>query len=100
MLAVHVLPAATWLAPLRRAWFPALADLGRPDHVALTFDDGPAPESTPRFLDALDALGVRATFFLVGDSACRHRRLAAAIAGQGHGLRPALCRRGAARLWA
>jgi len=83
-LAGHVLPAATWLPGLRRSWFPVLAGIGNPGHVALTFDDGPDPASTPLFLDALDALGVRGTFFLVGDSACRHRRLAAEIAARGH----------------
>ena len=34
--------------------------------VALTFDDGPDPESTPRVLDRLDDLGLRATFFVLG----------------------------------
>ncbi|HEY0697964.1 MAG TPA: polysaccharide deacetylase family protein, partial [Micromonospora sp.] len=35
--------------------------------VALTFDDGPAPQWTPMVLDALDAAGAPATFFLVGE---------------------------------
>lgn len=39
--------------------------------VALTFDDGP-DEHTPKYLDMLDRLNVRATFFLVG-SACEDR---------------------------
>ena len=86
LLAGQVLPAATWLPRLRRTLFPALAGLGVPGHVALTFDDGPDPASTPRFLDALDALGTRATFFLVGESARRHRRLAASVAARGHEL--------------
>jgi peptidoglycan/xylan/chitin deacetylase (PgdA/CDA1 family) len=34
--------------------------------VALTFDDGPQP-LTPQYLDALEALGVPATFFVMGD---------------------------------
>ena len=85
-LAGHVLPAATWLPRLRRAWFPALDGIGFPDHVALTFDDGPDPSSTPRFLDALDALDVRATFFVLGESVSRHPRLTAAIADRGHEL--------------
>ena len=34
--------------------------------VALTFDDGPSPQFTPRILAALTRLRVRATFFLVG----------------------------------
>ena len=37
--------------------------------VALTFDDGPDPEITPRMLDLLRERGVRATFFLVGAKA-------------------------------
>jgi peptidoglycan/xylan/chitin deacetylase (PgdA/CDA1 family) len=85
-LAGHVLPAATWLPPVRRTWFPRLAGMGTPSHVALTFDDGPDPSSTPLFLDALDALGVRATFFLLGESSRRHRRLATSIAERGHEL--------------
>ena len=84
--AVHVGPAATWLPGLRRAWFPALAGIGRPDHVALTFDDGPDPVSTPRFLDALEVLGVPATFFVVGQEVRRHPRLASQIAERGHEL--------------
>ncbi len=86
VLAGHVLPAATWLPGLRRTWFPVLAGIGAPGHVALTFDDGPDPASTPLFLDALDALGVRGTFFLLGDSTRRHRRLAGEIADRGHEL--------------
>ncbi len=34
--------------------------------IALTFDDGPHPDSTLRLLDVLEQRGVRATFFLVG----------------------------------
>ena len=34
--------------------------------VALTFDDGPSPQYTPRILAALTKLRVRATFFVIG----------------------------------
>ncbi len=34
--------------------------------IALTFDDGPNPVTTPRILDILDAYHVPATFFVVG----------------------------------
>lgn len=34
--------------------------------VALTIDDGPHPEWTPRILDLLDRYDVRATFFVIG----------------------------------
>lgn len=35
--------------------------------IALTFNDGPDPNRTPRILDVLKASGVRATFFHVGE---------------------------------
>lgn len=37
-----------------------------PGRVALTFDDGPSAEHTPRLLDLLDEAGLAATFFVVG----------------------------------
>lgn len=52
--------------------------------VALTFDDGPDPEMTPRVLDQLRERGVRATFFLVGAKAERHPELVRRIAAEGH----------------
>lgn len=36
--------------------------------VALTYDDGPNPQITPRLLALLQSKGARATFFLLGDS--------------------------------
>ncbi|MFG2951654.1 polysaccharide deacetylase family protein [Streptomyces adustus] len=84
--AAHIGPAATWLPGLRHRFFPGLAGLGRPDHIALTFDDGPDPASTPCFLEALDDLGVRATFFLLGESAVRYPQLVREMAERGHEL--------------
>jgi peptidoglycan/xylan/chitin deacetylase (PgdA/CDA1 family) len=43
--------------------------------VALTFDDGPAPNWTPRFLDVLAEAGVPATFFMVGQNVRDHAGL-------------------------
>ncbi|WP_081952480.1 polysaccharide deacetylase family protein [Kitasatospora phosalacinea] len=47
--------------------------------LALTFDDGPHPDSTPALLDALTAAGHRATFFLCGAQAERHPELVRAL---------------------
>ena len=48
--------------------YPQTLALG--DHeVVLTFDDGPAPSTTPKVLDALEAQCVQATFFLIGRNA-------------------------------
>nr|WP_237305161.1 polysaccharide deacetylase family protein [Streptomyces qaidamensis] len=84
--AAHIVPAVTWIPAVRRCCFPRLAGMGRPDHVALTFDDGPDPASTPLFLDALDALGVKATFFLLGSSVVQHPSLALETVRRGHEL--------------
>ena len=54
--------------------------------VALTFDDGPHPEITPRVLDALAAAGARATFFMVGENALRHPGLVRRVLAEGHAL--------------
>jgi peptidoglycan-N-acetylglucosamine deacetylase len=55
----------------------------RPE-LALTFDDGPSPKTTPRVLAELAKSGVRATFFLVGRKALAHPELVREIARAGH----------------
>lgn len=52
--------------------------------VALTFDDGPDPDFTPRILDTLARGGARATFFVVGSRAQRHPEILRAIADGQH----------------
>lgn len=81
--AVHAAPAATWLPVVRRR-FPRLSGVGAADHVALTFDDGPDPRSTPQFLAELRRLGCSATFFLLGEMLERHPDLGRRIVTDGH----------------
>lgn len=52
--------------------------------IALTFDDGPHPDFTPKFLALLASKKVRATFFLLGPNAEKHPELVKAIAEAGH----------------
>ena len=52
--------------------------------VCLTFDDGPHPENTPRLLDHLKELGVRATFFVIGQRAERYPEIVRRMATEGH----------------
>jgi peptidoglycan-N-acetylglucosamine deacetylase len=80
----HAGPGLSAVGPLRRLLLPRLAGIGRTAHVALTFDDGPDPASTPAFLDLLAARDVHATFFLLGSMADRAPSLAAEIAAAGH----------------
>lgn len=54
--------------------------------VAITFDDGPHPENTPRVLDLLDAAGARASFFCLGSLVERHASLAREIVRRGHSI--------------
>ncbi|GIG61360.1 hypothetical protein Lfu02_57320 [Longispora fulva] len=60
---------------------------GLPDRtVALTFEDGPDPEWTPRILDALARHHAHATFFVVGARVDEHPELVRRILAEGHEL--------------
>jgi peptidoglycan-N-acetylglucosamine deacetylase len=80
----HALPAALFWPPLRRRLTPGLAGVGAPGHIALTFDDGPNPVSTPLFLRELDKHGIRATFFLLGNELVDQPALVREMAAAGH----------------
>lgn len=54
--------------------------------VALTFDDGPSPEETPRILDALGHHGVRATFFVTVGRALRWPGVVRRAKAEGHAI--------------
>jgi peptidoglycan-N-acetylglucosamine deacetylase len=54
--------------------------------AALTFDDGPDPELTPRILEVLAEHGVQATFNVMGWNALRHPDLVRAVVAAGHEL--------------
>ncbi len=54
--------------------------------AALTFDDGPDPDSTPVLLEILKKYKVRATFFLIGKAAKRYPNLLHKIAVEGHAI--------------
>ncbi|CAN5590691.1 polysaccharide deacetylase family protein [soil metagenome] len=86
LAALQWLPAVTSIAPLRRAALPRLAGHGREDHVALTYDDGPHPVSTPLFLDLLQQHGQVATFFLLGAHVEENAALVRRMVDQGHEL--------------
>jgi peptidoglycan/xylan/chitin deacetylase (PgdA/CDA1 family) len=54
--------------------------------LAITFDDGPHPQNTPRLLDILKQRGIKATFFVVGQNALEYPDLLKRIAAEGHEL--------------
>lgn len=52
--------------------------------IAMTFDDGPHPDFTPRLLDMLKERHIKATFFLVGRSVVTYPQIVKRIADEGH----------------
>jgi len=81
LAAASLWPRSTWVGANLSA-LPAAA--ARRGEVALTFDDGPDPDVTPRVLDLLDGHGARATFFCIGERVQAHPEIAAEIARRGH----------------
>lgn len=57
-----------------------------PLRAALTFDDGPDPVWTPRVLDTLRRVDVRATFFLIAPLALAHPHIVSSMREAGHGV--------------
>lgn len=86
--ASHAMMATAGLWPRSALLGPNLTRL--PHHVgaqiAITIDDGPDPDITPRVLDLLDRYGARATFFCIGEAAQRHPRIVEAIVAGGHAV--------------
>ncbi|QVN11629.1 polysaccharide deacetylase family protein [Burkholderia sp. LAS2] len=81
LTAAGLWPRSTLLGP---NWTRLPAGAGR--RIALTIDDGPDPDVTPRVLDLLDRYDARATFFCIGDLARRHPHWIEAIVARGHAV--------------
>jgi len=81
--ALGLWPRSTWLG--RNITHLPRESAGRRE-IALTIDDGPEPEVTPRVLDILEAHGCRASFFCIAERARVHPELCREIARRGHGV--------------
>jgi cellulose synthase/poly-beta-1,6-N-acetylglucosamine synthase-like glycosyltransferase/peptidoglycan/xylan/chitin deacetylase (PgdA/CDA1 family) len=55
-----------------------------PKKVALSFDDGPDPEWTPKILDVLKKYNVKGTFFMIGETASDNAGLVRRLYREGH----------------
>ncbi len=53
-------------------------------YIALTFDDGPHPQNTPRLLDILAKRNVKATFYVIGRSVNLHPGVLRRTVAEGH----------------
>ena len=92
-LRAAMLPLAAYaliccLVPFFPQWSWYLPVVSRGDRnvaaVAVTFDDGPDPRTTPALLRLLERHAVKATFFLLGRRAARNPDLVTAIITAGH----------------
>ncbi len=88
LFANHLVLAANSLWPQSPFLGPTLSrlpeDAVRRGEVALTFDDGPDPEVTPRVLDLLDQFDARGSFFCIGRRVAAHPEIVREIARRGH----------------
>jgi peptidoglycan/xylan/chitin deacetylase (PgdA/CDA1 family) len=86
----HLALTATGLWPRSQGLGPNWVRLpeaaARANRIAVTIDDGPDPDVTPRVLDLLDRHGARATFFCIGEKATRHADLCREIVQRGHAV--------------
>jgi peptidoglycan/xylan/chitin deacetylase (PgdA/CDA1 family) len=53
-------------------------------YIAMTFDDGPSAENTPRLLEMLKQRNIKATFFLIGQNVAANPDLVRRILADGH----------------
>jgi peptidoglycan/xylan/chitin deacetylase (PgdA/CDA1 family) len=83
LTAVGLWPRSNWLGP---NWTRLPAVAAARHEIALTFDDGPDPLTTPQVLDMLDRYGVHATFFCVGEKAARYPDICREILRRGHAV--------------
>jgi peptidoglycan/xylan/chitin deacetylase (PgdA/CDA1 family) len=90
VVANHVVLTAAGLWPrsqlLGPNWIRLPAPDGAPGRIAITIDDGPDPEVTPRVLAQLAEAGAEATFFCVGERVERFAELAREIVQSGHSI--------------
>jgi peptidoglycan/xylan/chitin deacetylase (PgdA/CDA1 family) len=83
LTAAGLWPRCNWLGENIRELPAAAAARGE---VALTFDDGPDAQTTPKVLAILETFDARATFFCIGERARRQRALCREIVQRGHSV--------------
>jgi peptidoglycan/xylan/chitin deacetylase (PgdA/CDA1 family) len=81
--AVGLWPRSNWLGS---NWTRLPSTSAARGEIAITIDDGPDPEVTPRVLEVLAAFEARASFFCIGERVTRHPDLAREIVRRGHSV--------------
>jgi peptidoglycan-N-acetylglucosamine deacetylase len=83
LTAAGLWPRSAWLGPNHTRLPQAAARRGQ---IAITIDDGPDPEITPRVLDLLEAHGLIASFFCIAERARAQPALVREIVVRGHAV--------------
>lgn len=90
LVADHAVLAGASLVPRSRLlgpnWTRLPAAAANRRQVAITIDDGPDPQVTPRVLALLEEHRVRATFFCIGERVRTYAELAREITRRGHAI--------------
>jgi peptidoglycan-N-acetylglucosamine deacetylase len=90
VVADHLLLTAAGLWPRSKLlgpnWTHLPAGAAANSSVAITIDDGPDPQVTPRVLDLLEQHSAKATFFCIGELVEQHSSLAREIISRGHSI--------------
>jgi peptidoglycan/xylan/chitin deacetylase (PgdA/CDA1 family) len=81
--AASLWPRSDWLGP---NWTRLPAQSAARGEIAITIDDGPDPEVTPRVLEVLATFEARASFFCVGERVSRYPDIAREIVRRGHSV--------------
>jgi peptidoglycan/xylan/chitin deacetylase (PgdA/CDA1 family) len=90
LIANHLVLTGLGLWPRSRAlgpnWTALPAAAAARGEVAITFDDGPDPDVTPKVLSILAERCARATFFCIGERVARYPHIARDCVLQGHAV--------------
>ncbi len=84
LVSSYLLVTAYGVFQIKANYFVQSINKGNQAGIALTFDDGPDPEFTPKILEILDAHQLPATFFIIGKKAEAQPELVKEIARRGH----------------
>jgi peptidoglycan/xylan/chitin deacetylase (PgdA/CDA1 family) len=93
-------PSPAAQAPAAKSNYYTACNVDGP-YIAMTFDDGPSAQLTPKLLDILKERGIKATFFVVGQNAAEYPDILRRMADEGHEIanhswsHPALTKLGA-----
>jgi len=86
LISAYALWAYAVYSPRCQFWSPVIRSLPQREAAALTFNNAPHPEVTPRILDVLAREGAKGTFFVIGREAEKYPDVVRRIHAEGHSV--------------